>query len=235
MSNIWFTSDTHFHHRNIAGPKVSKWGGGYRNFEDEFEMNKHIVKMFNKYVKEEDTLYHLGDWSFGGVDKIYEFRKQLRCNNIHLLYGNHDEKIKDNKELPNCWWVTTEEQVKYTDGSYSRDIQENNLFLSDVETHRSAHAKDCFTTVGDVLEVKHGKHTFFMSHYSHRVWLGSHKGVIHLFGHSHSTLDDKPWGKSMDVGIDSAKKLLGEYRPFSIEEVINIMDKVDIKIIDSHK
>ena len=33
--NIWFTSDPHYMHRNIAGPKVSKWGGGYRDFDDE--------------------------------------------------------------------------------------------------------------------------------------------------------------------------------------------------------
>lgn len=95
--------------------------------------------------------------------------------------------------------------------------------------------KDSFSSIQDVLEVKHGKHNFFMSHYAHRVFPSSHKGTIHLYGHSHSTLEDTPWGKSMDVGIDNAKKIIGEYRPFSIEEIINLMDKREINVVDGHK
>lgn len=92
--------------------------------------------------------------------------------------------------------------------------------------------KNFFTSVQDVLSVKHGKHSFFLSHYSHRVWSGSHKGSIHLFGHSHGSIPD--YGKSMDVGIDVAKKILGEYRPFSIEEVISIVDKKEVGLPDNH-
>ena len=94
--------------------------------------------------------------------------------------------------------------------------------------------QDCFTSVQDVLTVKHGQQTFFMSHYAHRVWNRSHMGVIHCYGHSHSSLEDKPWGKSMDVGIDNSYKLLGEYRPFSIEEIISLMDKREVKLVDNH-
>jgi len=94
--------------------------------------------------------------------------------------------------------------------------------------------KDSFTSINDVLTVKHGQHTFFMSHYKHAIWLGSHKGFIHLYGHSHSNAEKWQIGKSMDVGIDNAKKLLGEYRPFSIEEVINLMSKREIFFPDHH-
>ncbi len=67
-----------------------------------------------------------------------------------------------------------------------------------------------------------------------RVWLGSHKGYYHCYGHSHGSLESKPWGKSMDVGIDSAYRLFGEYRPFSLEEVVEILDKRKIEIVDHH-
>ena len=80
---------------------------------------------------------------------------------------------------------------------------------------------------------KYGKQLFFLSHYSHQVWYGSHKGVIHLFGHSHNSIEGI--GKSMDIGVDTAYKLLKEYRPFSIEEVISIMDKKEVKFTDHHK
>src|SRR3990167_3560740 len=90
----------HYWHKNIAGPKVSVWKDGYRGFEDEVEMSHHIVKVFNQTMKEEDILYHLGDWSFGGIQNIWNFRKQLRIKTIHLILGNHDQHIKGNKILP---------------------------------------------------------------------------------------------------------------------------------------
>ena len=236
MKNIWFTSDTHYFHKNIAGSKVSKWKSGYRDFEDEKEMSRHLVKVFNQTVAEEDVLYHLGDWSFGGIQNIWNFRKQLRCKNIHLILGNHDEHIRSNKELPNVYRTGIHNQIQYDDGSYSRELEFIPTgFSENIDNSEDrCYAKELFTSVQDVLTVTHDKHTFFMSHYSHRVWYGSHKGIIHLYGHSHSSLENQPWGKSMDVGVDNAKKLLGEYRPFSIEEVIDIMSKREVKFVDNH-
>jgi calcineurin-like phosphoesterase family protein len=75
-----------------------------------------------------------------------------------------------------------------------------------------------------------------MQHYAMRVWNKSHHGAIHLYGHSHDNLDKEgAWGKSMDVGVDSAYRILGEYRPFSLREVMNIMKKRDIHEIDHHE
>jgi hypothetical protein len=34
--------------------------------------------------------------------------------------------------------------------------------------------------------------------------------------------------------VDVAKKMFGEYRPFSIDEIMRIMDKREIHKIDSH-
>ena len=52
----------------------------------------------------EDTLYHLGDWSFGGIENIWNFRKRINCKNIYLVPGNHDHHIKKNKlEKPKNW------------------------------------------------------------------------------------------------------------------------------------
>ena len=56
-----------------------------------------------------------------------------------------------------------------------------------------------------------------------------------LYGHSHDSLEYEAWGKSMDVGVDAAFRILGQYRPFSYEEIKAIMDKRDIKVLDHHK
>lgn len=88
---IWFTSDTHFGHKNIAGPKVSNWSGGYRDFNSVHEMNTALMNGINNHVEEGDTLYHLGDFSFhGGHPKTY--RSQIVCGEVHLIMGNHDRE-----------------------------------------------------------------------------------------------------------------------------------------------
>lgn len=69
---IWFTADLHGYHKNIAGPKVSQWKEGYRDFADELEMTTTLINTLNKYVKYTDTLYSLGDWTFGGTAKYKE-------------------------------------------------------------------------------------------------------------------------------------------------------------------
>jgi hypothetical protein len=49
-----------------------------------------------------------------------------------------------------------------------------------------------------------------------------------LYGHSHASAEERldkafPFRMSFDIGIDNAAKLLGEYRPFSFEDIECIM------------
>lgn len=200
MKNIWFTSDSHFGHTNIAGSTISNWSSGYRDFDSVWEMNKALIEGINKYVKEDDILYHLGDWSFGGIHNIKLFRDSIICQNIHLILGNHDEHIID-------------KEVKFNDTSFN--------------------PVELFSSVQDVLNIEVGKTKIFLSHYSHRVWKGSHKGVIHLYGHSHAAIPDL--GRSMDIGVDVARKMFGEYRPFNIGDITRIMNKREIHKIGRYE
>jgi calcineurin-like phosphoesterase family protein len=61
-------------------------------------MNNTLVANINEKVGQDDILFHLGDYSFGGFDKIQEFRDRIICKNIHLVLGNHDDHISNNKE-----------------------------------------------------------------------------------------------------------------------------------------
>ena len=72
-------------------------------------------------------------------------------------------------------------------------------------------------------------------HYAFRVWNKSHRGAIHLYGHSHANLEQDPNGKSIDVGIDNAIKVLGQYRPFSHKEIMDIMKNREVHAVDHHK
>jgi calcineurin-like phosphoesterase family protein len=103
-NNIWFTSDTHYNHNNICRG-VTNWKHedpfileeATRDFPDLEAMNNSIVTNINNCVSSEDWLIHCGDWSFGGFDKIQEFRDQINCKNIVLILGNHDHHIQNNK------------------------------------------------------------------------------------------------------------------------------------------
>ena len=97
---LFFTSDTHYSHTNICSATTS-WEKGEENtrkFNSLEQMNDTLVNNINEVVGENDILFHLGDWSFGGFDKIPEFRNRIICKNIHLLLGNHDHHIEKNKE-----------------------------------------------------------------------------------------------------------------------------------------
>lgn len=65
--------------------------------------------------------------------------------------------------------------------------------------------------------------SFTFCHFAMRVWDKSHFGKsIQLYGHSHGSL--LPIGNQLDVGVDNAAKLLGEYRPFRLREVLEIIE-----------
>lgn len=96
---IWLCSDTHYGHANICRGTTS-WpdGSKTRDFDTIEQMNDQIVNNINNVVGQDDILIHAGDFSFGGFEKIIEFRNRIVCQNVHLILGNHDHHIEKNKE-----------------------------------------------------------------------------------------------------------------------------------------
>jgi len=80
--NIFFTADTHFYHKKVI--EYCK-----RPFKDIEEMNEVLIENWNGVVKTKDTVYHLGDFSFGNRELIRKLRYRLR-GKIILILGNHD-------------------------------------------------------------------------------------------------------------------------------------------------
>lgn len=83
---IFFTSDTHFKHKNIIT---------YCNrpFENVKEMDETMISNWNKKVKSKDTIYHLGDFIFNkrnNTDIVEEYLNKLNGKKI-LIIGNHDK------------------------------------------------------------------------------------------------------------------------------------------------
>jgi len=101
---VWITSDTHYGHKNICRG-VTSWRlpdgsipiNKTRDFDTIEEMNEAIVDGINSVVGQDDVLIHLGDFSFGGFENIQKFRDRIICKEIHLILGNHDTHIENNK------------------------------------------------------------------------------------------------------------------------------------------
>jgi len=96
---LWFTSDTHYNHGNICSA-TTQWTNPVtcREFKSLEHMNAHLVGNINEKVGQDDVLFHLGDWSFGGFEQIERFRNQIVCKNVHIITGNHDHHIENNRE-----------------------------------------------------------------------------------------------------------------------------------------
>lgn len=67
-------------------------------------------------------------------------------------------------------------------------------------------------SVQQLAEVVVDSQRIVLCHYGLRVWPGSHRGSIHLYGHSHGALPGDC--QSLDVGVDCWR-----YRPVSLTEV----------------
>ncbi len=69
----------------------------------------------------------------------------------------------------------------------------------------------------DRAQVADRGHTFVLDHYGMRTWNGAHRGVLHLYGHSHGSLPGD--GRSLDVGVDC-----WAWRPITTPEIIEALE-----------
>ena len=81
--NLFFTSDTHFFHEGII--KFCN-----RPFATVEEMNETLIRNWNETVPENGTVFHLGDFAFGGWREMsinVDGQKIILNHNPFLCYG----------------------------------------------------------------------------------------------------------------------------------------------------
>ncbi len=89
MANTWVSSDLHFFHKRIMEfcPNTRPWA----NVD---EMTNGLLDALNATVKSGDTLYLLGDISFGNREQTEYVIKRIPGNK-HIVFGNHDPKLRE--------------------------------------------------------------------------------------------------------------------------------------------
>ncbi len=192
MSNIFFTSDQHYYHKNILKFQPHTRGvateiAQVNQMEDDDpakdrimtdlvqEMNEKLIKNHNSVVGSNDTVYYIGDFSFGGAKETREIIRRLNGNKIMIL-GNHDKVIESNQ-----------------------DIQK------------------MFSSVHSEYTLKIDKKTsVFMHHFPFHIWNKAHHGMFHLHGHCHGGIPQEDM-RRLDIGVDNRPN--SDMMPFSWDEV----------------
>lgn len=82
MSEKWFISDTHFGHRAILTYSSEK-----RQFNSLEEHDEYIIQEWNKLIRDDDKVFHCGDFCLNR-SKL-QVASRLRGRKI-LIMGNHD-------------------------------------------------------------------------------------------------------------------------------------------------
>lgn len=207
----FFTSDTHFGHGNII-----KYSG------------RPFLTQRDKEELERIGVWHDGNWKgdksskWRMTEEAVHMMNDALINEINAIVGEDDY----------LWhlgdWCFAGKHEYYQKARYYRDriICKNvNLIWGN---HDDRRIRDLFSETYDLKMITIREHDLkiILCHYAMVVWDGSHRGNLHLYGHSHS--EAEPWlertmtnRRSMDVGVDNAAKILGAYRPFSLDEVKN--------------
>lgn len=83
LMDVFVISDHHFYHENIIR---------YCNrpYKDLKEMHYNMIEKWNSVVGKNDTVLHLGDFSFGDKYRVDGIKKQLN-GKIYMVKGNHDK------------------------------------------------------------------------------------------------------------------------------------------------
>lgn len=85
MPDIFFIGDTHFGHTNIIKFEPEK-----RPFKTIFEHDEELIVRWNSVVKENDIVWHLGDFAFKMQESVIANIARRLNGDKRLILGNHD-------------------------------------------------------------------------------------------------------------------------------------------------
>lgn len=103
-NNVYFISDTHFSHTNVIDYEK-------RPFDNIIVMNAYMIERWNETVQPNDTVFFLGDFALGEIDKETAYETLPNRLNGHIIFikGNHDRSYN----TLNNYFDTRENGFKY--------------------------------------------------------------------------------------------------------------------------
>lgn len=225
MSRIFFTSDPHFGHANI----IKYCHRPFLNAVDRdvFEQNGRT--------------WHKGDWKGGDASKHRISRESVEMMDNALLDNiNKTVDKKDTLWILGDFAFGVKKDYRNVVAAYRERINCDDVRIVWGNHDQPREIWDIFTEDYFLHEINAAGLRIVLCHYAMAVWDKSHRGSLQLYGHSHSGAESwlethMPGRRAMDVGVDNAAKLLGEYRPFNLDEILGILNTKSGHTIDHHK
>lgn len=217
MSQVWFTADTHFGHRRI--PLYTQRRFCF-NEEENSQLDQWLASEGHHWQPSWEAIAKMDQYL---IDKInYHVRPEDVLWHLgDFCFGPRNSTIVEHarryRERINC------RTINFVFGNH------DNRLIGQV-----------FNRNYDHYELKWRNKHIVMCHYAHAVWNRSHHGAWMLYGHSHTNAEEwldkaMPGRRSIDVGVDNAYKILGEYRPFSFDELDQLLSCRTGCCVDHHK
>jgi calcineurin-like phosphoesterase family protein len=159
-------------------------------------MTGGIIDNINENAGYNDDIICLGDFCLDTtVSQLEELLSRITCQNIWVLWGNHNAALKEVYAL--------EVLKKYND--------------PEIEVYPTRYRNLIF--VGNYLECKVNKQKIVACHYPIISWNKMRHNVWMLHGHCHGNLNPPVNGKALDISWDTYKSVL------SFDELEKIMYK----------
>ncbi len=167
------------------------------------------------------------------------FTSDLHFAHSNILKHMPLREFEDITDMEDCFIDTINSLVKRSDllvvagdfcwkarrvGHFRHRLNVREIHVA-AGNHDAASLKDHVSIMRRMLFMKfYGKH-YHIQHYPCLSWRKMQRGGIHCYGHSHGMFEEQldelwPFRNSMDVGVDNALQLTGQFRPFHIDEVI---------------
>ena len=201
MGKIFFTSDLHFNHGNIMKfchrPFMTKEEEDLLSQHGNFRVSNESIQRMN------DSLIDSINNIVGENDTLWHLGDFCFTRGKNYYYDCLNLRNRIKCKTINLTWGNHDNRKKLSQCGFN-------------EMH-------------DLTRVKVNRQTIYLCHYAMLTWENSGKGTWQLYGHSHMNLE--PWAdrfmpgrKSLDVGVDNALRLLGEMRPFSFDEIHDLLN-----------
>lgn len=213
MSSVWFSSDTHFLHRLVAG---------HRSFASSAEHDETIISRWNKLVRPDDLVWHLGDVGLGSEARVLEQaarlngRKQLIAGNHDLCWPGHRDARKYQRR-----WLEVFESVQ----AFAKIRLDGRMVVLSHFPYEGDHTADeraiQFRLRDEGEWLVHG-------HTHQRNRLGPNARWLHIATAGGPFGEPRPRGREVHAGLDA-----WDLRPASDADILGVIREYETSMVDA--